>query len=79
MDIRRAADLERLLKPLSVGARQPNMRYWRAVFNLGEKRGFVPRGANPINAMHVFDWIVGLHQSCPNPAAGLNLGRVLFD
>jgi len=28
------------------------MRYWRAVFNLGEKRGFVPRGANPINAMH---------------------------
>jgi integrase len=47
-----AADLERLLKPLSVGARQPIMRYWRAVFNLGEKRGFVPRGANPINAMH---------------------------
>ena len=47
-----ASDLERLLKPLSVGARQPIMRYWRAVFNLGEKRGFLPRGSNPINAMH---------------------------
>jgi integrase len=47
-----AGDLERLLKPLSVGARQPIMRYWRAVFNLGEKRGFLPHGANPINAMH---------------------------
>jgi hypothetical protein len=47
-----ASDLERLLKPLSVGARQPIMRYWRAVFNLGEKRGFLPRGANPINSMH---------------------------
>ena len=47
-----AADLERLLKPLSIGARQPIMRYWRAVFNLGEKRGFLPRGSSPINAMH---------------------------
>jgi integrase len=47
-----AADLERLLRPLSIGARQPIMRYWRAVFNLGEKRGFLPRGSNPINAMH---------------------------
>jgi hypothetical protein len=47
-----AGDLERLLKPLSIGARQPIMRYWRAVFNLGEKRGFLPRGGNPINAMH---------------------------
>lgn len=47
-----AADLERLLKPLSIGARQPIMRYWRAVFNLGEKRGFLSNGSNPINAMH---------------------------
>ena len=47
-----ATDLERLLKPLSVGARQPIMRYWRAVFNLGEKRGFLPLGSNPINALH---------------------------
>jgi integrase len=28
------------------------MRYWRAVFNLGEKRGFLAKGANPINSMH---------------------------
>jgi integrase len=41
-----AAELERILKPLSPGARNPVMRYLRAVFNYGIKRGVL--ADNPI-------------------------------
>ena len=36
-------ELERILKPLSPGARNPVMRYLRAVFNYGLKRGLLSR------------------------------------
>lgn len=41
-----AAELERILKPLTPGARNPVMRYLRAVFNYGIKRGLLAE--NPI-------------------------------
>jgi integrase len=41
-----APELERILKPLSPGARNPVMRYLRAVFNYGIKRGLLAE--NPI-------------------------------
>ena len=41
-----AAELDRILNPLSSGARNPVMRYLRAVFNYGLKRGLLSE--NPI-------------------------------
>jgi integrase len=43
------AELEKVLKPLTPGARNPVMRYLRAVFNHGLKRGLV--SANPISRL----------------------------
>jgi integrase len=42
----RAADLESLLSKLTPGARNPILRYWRAVFNFGIKRGYLVE--NPV-------------------------------
>jgi integrase len=42
-------DLEPILNKLSAGARNPVMRYLRAVFNHGIKRGFVSE--NPVNGL----------------------------
>jgi integrase len=44
-----AGELERILAPLSPGARNPVMRYLRAVFNYGIKRGLLPE--NPISRL----------------------------
>jgi integrase len=44
-----APELERILKPLSPGARNPVMRYLRAVFNYGLKRGLLSE--NPISRL----------------------------
>jgi integrase len=44
-----AAQLERILKPLSSGVRNPVMRYLRAVFNYGLKRGLLSE--NPISQL----------------------------
>jgi hypothetical protein len=41
--------LEQILKKLSGGARNPVMRYLRAVFNYGLKRGYLSE--NPINRL----------------------------
>jgi integrase len=43
------AELEKVLKPLTPGARNPVMRYLRAVFNHGLKRGLVAE--NPISRL----------------------------
>jgi len=42
-------DLEAILNRLSNGARNPVMRYWRAAFNFGVKRGFLSE--NPIDRL----------------------------
>jgi integrase len=44
-----ALELDHILNPLSAGARNPIMRYWRAVFNYGIKRGYLTE--NPIRRM----------------------------
>jgi integrase len=44
-----AVELEKILRPLSPGARNPVMRYLRAVFNYGIKRGFLAE--NPISKL----------------------------
>jgi integrase len=44
-----AFELDGILNPLSAGARNPIMRYWRAVFNYGIKRGYLTE--NPIRRM----------------------------
>jgi integrase len=42
-------DLEKILKPLTPGARNPIMRYWRAVFNLGKKGNYLAE--NPVDRL----------------------------
>jgi integrase len=42
-------ELESLLSPLTPGARNPIMRYWRAVFNHGIKRGYLTQ--NPVSSL----------------------------
>jgi hypothetical protein len=42
-------DLAPLISKLSPGARNPILRYWRAVFNLGIKRGYLSE--NPVNGL----------------------------
>jgi integrase len=44
-----SADLAPLIDKLSPGARNPVLRYWRAVFNLGLKRGYLAK--NPIEGL----------------------------
>jgi integrase len=42
-------ELDELLAPLSPGARNPILRYWRAVFNHGIKRGYLIK--NPVGGL----------------------------
>jgi integrase len=43
------ADLDPLLHKLTPGARNPILRYWRAVFNFGIKKGYLSE--NPVNGL----------------------------
>jgi integrase len=44
-----STDLAPLIDKLSAGARNPVLRYWRAVFNLGVKRSYLTK--NPVEAL----------------------------
>jgi hypothetical protein len=44
-----STDLAALIDKLSAGARNPVLRYWRAVFNLGIKRSYLTK--NPVEAL----------------------------
>jgi len=44
-----SAELAPLIDKLSPGARNPVLRYWRAVFNLGLKRGYLAK--NPVEGL----------------------------
>ena len=44
-----SADLAPLIDKLSPGARNPVLRYWRAVFNLGIRRGYLIK--NPVEGL----------------------------
>jgi integrase len=72
-----ASELERILKPLSPGARNPVMRYLRAVFNYGIKRGLVSE--NPISRLDFIERPRREVEVIPNECVARMLEHALAD